>query len=83
MVICLERGADLLMSLPLAVSCFHKIQIGYHPGSPRKRAVKRVCVYVTDSTDSLDCLPIRLSMPVFYFLVFFFPLFSFRFRSVD
>ena len=55
MVICLERGADLhvaqLMSLPLAVSCFSKIQIGFtflapaHPGSPGKRAVNWVCVY--------------------------------------
>ena len=51
-VICLERGADLymdeLMSLPLTVSCFSKIQTGFtflvpaHPGSPGKRAVKRV-----------------------------------------
>ena len=56
MVICLERGADLhkaqLMPLPLTVSCFSKIQIGFtflvpaHPGSPGKRAVKRVCVCV-------------------------------------
>ena len=54
MVICLERGADLhmaqLMPLPLTVSCFSKIQIGFtflvpaFPGSPGKRAVKRVCV---------------------------------------
>jgi len=54
MVICLERDADLrmaqLMPLPLTVSCFNKIQIGFtflvpaHPGSPGKRAVKRVCV---------------------------------------
>ena len=33
MVICLERGADLhmaqLMPLPLIVSCFSKIQIGF------------------------------------------------------
>ena len=53
-VICLEWGADLymaqLMPLPLTVSCFSKIQIGFtflvpaHPGSPGKRAVKRVCV---------------------------------------
>jgi len=53
-VICLERGADLhmaqLMPLLLAVSCFREIQIGFtflvpaHPGSPGKRAVKRVCV---------------------------------------
>jgi len=44
MVICLERGADLhmaqLMPLPLNVSCFSKIQIGFtflvpaHPGIP-------------------------------------------------
>jgi len=39
-----------LMPLPLAVSCFSKIQIGFtflvpaHPGGPGKRAVKRVCV---------------------------------------
>jgi len=53
-VICLERGADLhmaqLMPLPLTVSHFSKIQIGFtflvpaHLGIPRKRAVKRVCV---------------------------------------
>ena len=33
MVVCLERGADLhmaqLMPLPLIVSCFSKIQIGF------------------------------------------------------
>jgi len=55
-VICLERGTDLhvaqLMPLPLTVSCFSKIQIGFtflvqaHPGSPGKMAVKRVCVCV-------------------------------------
>ena len=56
MVICLERGADLhmaqLMPLPLTVSCYSKIQIGYtflvlaRPGSPGQRVVKRVCVFV-------------------------------------
>jgi len=56
MVVYLELGADLhmvqLMPLPLTVSCFGKIQIGFtflvpaHPGSPGKRAVKRVCVCV-------------------------------------
>ena len=56
MVICLEQGADLhmaqLMPLPLTVSCFSKIQIGFtflvlaHPGSPGKGAIKRVCVCV-------------------------------------
>jgi len=45
-VICLERGADLhmsqLMPLPLTVSCFSKIQIGFtflvlaYPGRPEK-----------------------------------------------
>ena len=52
MVICLEQSADLhvaqLMRLPLTVSCFSKIQIGFtflvpaHLGSPGKRAIKRV-----------------------------------------
>jgi len=47
MVICLERGAILhmaqLMPLPLTVTCFSKIQIGFtflvlaHPGSSRKK----------------------------------------------
>ena len=56
MVVCLERGADLhmaqLMPLPLTVSCFSKIQIGFtflvpaHLGSPGQRAVKWVCVCV-------------------------------------
>jgi len=41
-----------LMPLPLTVSCFSEIQIGFsfvvsaHPGRPGKRAVKRVCVCV-------------------------------------
>ena len=58
MVICLDRCADLhmaqLMPLPLTVSCFSKIQIGFtflvlaHPGSPGKKTVKRVCVRVCD-----------------------------------
>jgi len=56
MVICLERGTDLhtaqLMPLPLTVSCFSKIQIGFtflvpvYPGSPGQRAAKRVCACV-------------------------------------
>jgi len=54
MVICLERGADLhmaqLMSLPLTVSCFSKIQIGFtflvlaHLGSPGQGPLNGVCV---------------------------------------
>ena len=53
-VICLERDVDLreaqLMPLPLTVSCFSEIQIGFtflvlaHLGSPRQRVVKWVCV---------------------------------------
>jgi len=55
-VVCLERGADFhmaqLMPLPLTVSCFSKIQIGFtflapaRPVSLGKKAVKRVCVCV-------------------------------------
>jgi len=55
-VICLERGADLhtaqLMSLPLTVSFFSKIQIGFtflvpaHLGSPGKGPLNGcVCVF--------------------------------------
>ena len=53
-VVSLEQGADLhmaeLMPLPLTVSCCSKIQTSFtflvpaHPGSPGKRAIKRVCV---------------------------------------
>ena len=51
-LISLERDEDLHMTqlMSITVSCFSKIQIGFtflvlaHPGSPRKRAVKRVCV---------------------------------------
>jgi len=64
MVFCLEQGADLhtaqLMPLPLTVSCFSKIQIGFtllvpaHPGSPGKgplnaHARARVCVLHTSA----------------------------------
>ena len=55
MVICLELGTDLhmaqLMPLPLTVSCFSKVQIGFtflvpaHLGCPRKRVVKCVLVF--------------------------------------
>jgi len=54
MVVCLEQGADLhmaqLMPLPLTVSCFTKIQIGFtflvlaDLGGLGERAIKRVCV---------------------------------------
>jgi len=61
--ICLERGADLhmaqLMPLPLTVSCFSKIQIGFtflvpaHLDSPGQMAVKCVCVCCVASTLSI------------------------------
>ena len=41
-----------LMPLPLTVSCFGEIQIGFtslvpaHPGSPGKGAIKRLCLCV-------------------------------------
>ena len=69
-VICLEQGADLhmaeLMPLPLTVSCFSKIQFGFtslvpaYPGSPGKRAFKRVCVCV--------CVFVYLYFPVLFCL---------------
>ena len=49
------------MPLPLTVSCFTKIQIGFtflvlaHPGSPGQRAIKRVCVCV--------CVPTYFTVP--------------------
>jgi len=57
MVICLEQGADLhmaqLMPLPLTVSCFSEIQIGFtflvpaHLGGPGKGPLNGcVCVFV-------------------------------------
>jgi len=61
--LCLERDADLhmaqLMLLPLTVSCFSKIQIGFtflvpaHLGSPGQRAVKHVCVCVYNTQPDL------------------------------
>ena len=73
-VVCLEQGADLhmaqLMSLPLTVSCFSKIQIGVtflvsaDLGSPGKRAVKRVCVCISAYTcASLKGKRLELSTP--------------------
>ena len=65
-VIRIERDADLhmaqLMPLPLTVSCFSKIQIGFtflipaYSGSPGKRAVITgvcVCIYVSNKLLSL------------------------------
>ena len=54
MVICLEQDADLHMAqlMPLTVSCFSKIEIGFtflvaaHP----KKGPLNVCVFVSDIT---------------------------------
>ena len=70
-----EPGADLhmaqLMPLPLTVSCFSKIQIGFtflvpaHPGSPGQRAVKRVCVYVCNWLQTKLVTQLRLELEMF------------------
>ena len=87
-VLCLERTADLhtaqLMPLPLTVSCFSKIQIGFtflvraHPGSPRKRAVKRVrgCPLVYTSFSRItDCnFTVRMLCHNVYWLLYIFDL---------
>jgi len=74
MVICLQRGADLhmaqLMLLPLTVSCFSKMQIGFtflvpvNLGSPGKWAVKWVCVCVCVCLWSALCYR-KVSHPTF------------------
>ena len=67
MVVCLERCADLhmaqLMPLPLTVSCFSKIQIGFtflvpaHPGSYGKGPLN-VCVYSFDLISTVSTSPV-------------------------
>ena len=74
MVICPEQRADLhmaqLMPLPLTVCCFSKIQIGFtflvpaHLGSPRERAVKRVCVCVCLCLADWQLTLLKVSRPV-------------------
>jgi len=55
MVICLERDADLhiaqLMPLPLTVSCFSKIQIGFTLVPEKGPLNGCVCLCVTDQLD--------------------------------
>ena len=77
-VICLKRGADLhtaqLMPLPLTVSCFSKIQIGFtflvpaHPGSPGQMAVKWVYVCSCCSIFLLngECVPFCVRFSFFH-----------------
>ena len=83
MVICLEWGADLhtaqLMPLPLTVSCFSKVQIGFtflvpaHPDSPGKRAIRLVvCVTV---------LFISYCVPVFFITDYFYWFYSRLYHS--
>ena len=66
MVICLERDADLhiaqLMPLPLTVSCFSKVQIGFtflvlaHLGSPGKMPINEcVCAVIFSFFYGKDC----------------------------
>jgi len=80
-VICLEQDADLhmakLMPLPLTVSCFSKIQIGFtflvqaHPGSPGQRAVMRMCVCVlcceklTETSDLEEMYELETEVRIF------------------
>jgi len=83
MVICLQRGADLhmvqLTPLPLTVSCFSKIQIGFtflvlaHPGSPRQKADKRAFVYYMEewttagiSFHGVIIIPIKYKVAVLF-----------------
>ena len=84
MVICLERGADLHMG-PADATATHCLLLHLNPdwfcllvpahlGSPRQRAVKRVCVcmYVIDTASigllcswvyvTIRCLLVRLSL---------------------
>ena len=68
MVICLERGTDLyvaqLMPLPLTVSCFSNIQVGFtflvpaHLGSPvpEKGPLNGfVCVLLCEEPSYVEC----------------------------
>ena len=73
MVICLGRGADLhmaqLMPLPLTVSYFSKIQIGFtymvpaQPGCTGQMAVKRVCVCVYLKQYIYNILALEMASP--------------------
>ena len=68
-----------LMPLPLTVSCFGNIQIGFtflvpaHLGSPGQRAVKRVCVFIVPENTVIDSLTgdfFCYSCVVFNYLIF-------------
>jgi len=59
-----------LMPLPLTVSCFSKIQIGFaflvpaHPGSPRQRAIKQVCACVCDLSDTVTKIAVSAILSI-------------------
>jgi len=66
MIMCLERGADVhmaqLMPLPLTVSCFSKIQIGFtflvpaHTGSPGRDLSDTVTKITVSVILSIICM---------------------------
>jgi len=62
-----------LMAVPLTVSCFSKIRIGFsflvpaHPCSPEHRAVKRVCVCLSVCLSEETGLEERLRNDLFCF----------------
>jgi len=64
-----------LMPLPLTVSCFSKIQIGFallvpaHLGSPGKRAVKCVCVCVVCDKTQLLQIELHNAMSLAHHLI--------------
>ena len=71
MVICLERDADLhmaqMMSLPLTISCFSKIQIGFtflvpadlgNPGKGPLNVCVCVCVFISYRVIQLNAIVI-------------------------
>ena len=59
-----------LMPLPLTVSCFSKIQIGFtflvpaHPGSLEHRAVKQVCACVCDLSDTVTKITVSVILSI-------------------
>ena len=66
------------MLLPLTVSCFSKIQIGFtilapaHPGSPGQRVVKQMCVCVCLGPEKLcqnmHCLTSPVTVTIVAFI---------------
>ena len=88
MVVCVEWGADLHMSqlvpLPLAVSCFGKMQIGFtflapaHPAGPGKGPLNGVCLVLLKECWNVYCALCLLFTMVYrhcthlqYFLLWF------------